>query len=153
MTVDLRVATAADVAAIARLRAEWSSDLTDDSFADRIAEWMQSDGERRTTWLATVDRTEVGLGSLFEYRRMPKPNAPNVSWGYVANMYVRPGWRNQGIGSALLQALIDEAESRGYVRVVLSPSPQARGLYERHGFVVPDASLPDDALLVRVLGG
>jgi len=151
--VHVRVAAIADADAVAHLRAEWSADRTDPSFAARIADWMRSEGDRRTTWLACVGDIAVGLGSLFEYRRMPKPREPDVCWGYIGNMFVRPAWRGRGIGAALLRALIAEADARGYVRIVLSPSPRARSLYERHGFVVPDASLPDDALLVRTTGG
>ena len=151
--VHVRVAAIADADAVAQLRAEWSADLTDPSFAARIADWMHAEGDRRTTWLAFAGDVAVGLGSLFEYRRMPKPREPDVCWGYIGNMFVRPAWRGRGIGAALLRALIAEADVRGYVRIVLSPSPRARSLYERHGFVVPDASLPDDALLVRTPGG
>lgn len=48
---------------------------------------------------------------------------------------VVPGWEGRGIGSALLERLLDQARSR-YRRVVLSArlgNPAVR-LYERHGF-------------------
>jgi GNAT superfamily N-acetyltransferase len=87
--------------------------------------------------------------SLFEYRRMPRPGRPDSRWGYLSNMFVRDEFRNHGLGSALLSAVIAVAEERGYARVLLSPSERAVGFYERAGFVVPDAAAGGDRLLVR----
>jgi GNAT superfamily N-acetyltransferase len=44
----------------------------------------------------------VGMASMFEYRRMPRPRRPDSRTGYVSNMFVREDVRNRGIGSALL---------------------------------------------------
>ncbi|MGI9405683.1 MAG: GNAT family N-acetyltransferase [Hyphomicrobiaceae bacterium] len=51
---------------------------------------------------------------------------------------VMPEARGQGIGSALLEAIVLEAYRRGkgHVRLdVIDSNPRARALYERHGFV------------------
>ncbi len=52
-------------------------------------------------------------------------------------------YRDQGIGSLLLRALLAYADERDYVRVVLRPSQRAIPFYERLGFSA------DDSLLVR----
>ena len=64
-------------------------------------------------------------------------------------MFVREGLRDRGIGSALLSAVITAADERGYARLVLSPSERALPFYRRAGFVVPDAAVGDNRLLVR----
>jgi GNAT superfamily N-acetyltransferase len=122
-------------------------------FADRMAAWLSAEGDRRTTWLAELGGVPVGLTSLFEYRRMPRPGRPDSSWGYLGNMFVREEARDRGIGTALLRAVIAAAEERGYARLVLSPTERAVAFYRRAGFVVPDERAGGDRLLVRPATG
>jgi GNAT superfamily N-acetyltransferase len=152
--LSIRVAEPKDVGALAELRAAWGIDQPDDpGFQNEMASWIAAEGDRRTTWLATISRDAVGMASLFEYRRMPRPGRPDSRWGYVSNMFVRDEFRNRGIGAALLTAVISAADERGYVRLVLSPSQESVRFYERAGFTVPDHSIGDDRLLVRVARG
>jgi GNAT superfamily N-acetyltransferase len=146
----VRVADEEDVGALAALRALWTADAGEDpAFDDRLAAWLAVEGDRRTTWLATLAGTAVGMASLFEYRRMPRPGRPDSRWGYVSNMFVREGARNRGIGSALMATIIATAEERNYARLVLSPSERALPFYRRAGFIVPDDAADGDRLLVR----
>ena len=147
--VVVRVTGEDDVAAIASLRAQWSAAEGDVGFSERMAAWIAAEGHRRTIWLALLDGAPVGMASVFEYRRMPRPGRPDSRWGYVSNMYVREGMRDRGIGSALLAAILKAASDRGYARLVLSPSERALPLYSRAGFVVPDEAAGHDRLLVR----
>jgi GNAT superfamily N-acetyltransferase len=148
--VRIRVAGINDAKALAGLRASWTPDLqADDDFSARFAAWLAAEGERRTTWLALVDGRPAGMASLFEYRRMPRPDRLDSRWGYVSNMFVLEPFRNRGIGTALLNAIIGAAEDRDYARLVLSPSDEALGLYRRMGFIVPDERVSGDRLLVR----
>ncbi len=51
---------------------------------------------------------------------------------------VDDGARGKGVGTALLDAICDEARKRGYPSVrldVIDTNPRARALYERQGFV------------------
>ena len=134
----VRVAGATDMAAVASLRLAWGDgDHTGDhpDFERDLAEWIADEGDRRTIWLAELDNTPVGLATLYEFRRMPRPGRMDSRWGYVGNMFVREGQRNRGIGTALIHAVIGEAQARGYVRVVLSPTPRSVPFYRRAGFV------------------
>jgi GNAT superfamily N-acetyltransferase len=148
--VVVRVAGADDVAAIAGLRSLWSTGARSDAdFERRMDDWLALEGARRTVWLAALADTPVGMASMLEYRRMPRPGRPDSRWGYVSNMFVREEHRNRGIGSALLTAIVAAADERGYARLVLSPSARARPFYRRAGFVVPDDAAGDHRLLVR----
>ena len=63
-----------DVGAVATLRSQWSASVESDAaFAQRINDWLASERERRTTWLARIDDVPVGMASMLEYRRMPPP--------------------------------------------------------------------------------
>jgi GNAT superfamily N-acetyltransferase len=146
----VRVASARDAGAIAELRALWSAGaVAGPAFVREVADWLAEEGDRRTTWLAERDGAAVGLASLFEYRRMPKPGRPASRWGYVSNMFVREEARNRGVGSALLDAVIATADERAYARLVLSPAERALPFYLRAGFHVPGEAAGNDRLLVR----
>ncbi len=57
--------------------------------------------------------------------------------GYLAELYVVPDLRGQGIGRALLRAVIDDSRDRGATYLFLGTSDDdhaARGLYESEGF-------------------
>lgn len=149
LTFEVRVAGRDDDSALARLRSVWTGVEGDSAFEERFSEWLSAEGERRSTWLAWVGADPIGMASLFEYRRMPRPRRPDSRWGYLSNMFVRDEFRNRGVGSALLAAIITTAEERAYARLVLSPSERAIRFYERAGFIVPDDSLDGDRLLVR----
>jgi GNAT superfamily N-acetyltransferase len=152
--VVVRIADAADTYAIASLRSLWSAGVAeeDPDFEARIGAWLVGEGDRRTTWLATHGDSPVGMASLFEYRRMPRPGVPDSRWGYVSNvsnLFVCEGVRNRGIGSALLTHIVAAADERDYARLVLSPSAMALPFFQRAGFIVPDERAGGDRLLVR----
>lgn len=53
----------------------------------------------------------------------------------IGCMAVLPAWRGRGIGSALLAALIEEAQRRRWPRLDLQAPPAALDFYARHGFL------------------
>lgn len=55
--------------------------------------------------------------------------------GHIGRMAVAKTHRGSGVGSRILQALIEAARSRGDREVVLSAQTHATGFYRRHGFV------------------
>ncbi len=151
--VVVRVAGTGDAEAIASLRALWLAGTPADAdLEQRMAAWIAAEGDRRMTWLATAGESPVGMASLFEYRRMPRPGQGESRWGYVSNVFVREDVRNRGVGSALLAALIAAADARGYVRLVLSPQERALPFFRRAGFVFAGEAAGDHRLLVRRLG-
>jgi predicted GNAT family N-acyltransferase len=55
--------------------------------------------------------------------------------GHIGRMAVLESWRGQGVGSALLVALLRLARDRGIRRVRLNAQSRAVAFYARHGFV------------------
>jgi GNAT superfamily N-acetyltransferase len=143
----IRRAKDADVAALARLRREWThewSGTADDAgFGERFAAWFAQEAARRVTWLAEADGQAVGMVNLTVFERMPQPGRPPSRWGYLANAFVLVAYRDRGIGGLLLDALLSYADGHGFARVVLNPSERAIPLYQRAGF------RPASALQVR----
>ncbi len=75
--------------------------------------------------------------------------------GHVGRMAVAAAWRGQGVGSALLQALIERARDLGHAQVVLNAQVHAAGFYARHGFVqqggvFDDAGIPHVEMVRRL---
>jgi len=56
--------------------------------------------------------------------------------GHIGRMAVRKPGRGNGIGGALLQALMAQAKARGDQVVALSAQTHAAPFYERHGFSI-----------------
>jgi GNAT superfamily N-acetyltransferase len=145
----IRTAGIGDGLALAELRRSWIAEqhgpVDDDGFEARFLDWYEGEFDRRVSWLAEVDGAPVGMMNLAVFDRMPQPGRDAGTWGYLANAFVLAAYRDRGIGSLLLRALLAHADNEGYVRVVLRPSQRALPFYERLGF------RPDDGLLVRHL--
>jgi predicted GNAT family N-acyltransferase len=63
--------------------------------------------------------------------------------GHIGRMAVLPAYRGQGVGSAVLEALLDVARQQHYAEVFLHAQVSAIAFYERHGFVVYGAEFMD----------
>ena len=55
--------------------------------------------------------------------------------GRIGRMAVLPAARGQGVGGAILQGLVEEAQRRGLRTIYLAAQLHARSFYARHGFV------------------
>ncbi|RAK56678.1 GNAT family N-acetyltransferase [Phenylobacterium deserti] len=79
-----------------------------------------SDG--RVTLVAEgADGTVLGYGDL-------------EADGHIDHLYAHPAAAGTGVGSALLQALVEQARAWGATRLYVEASELARGLFERQGF-------------------
>jgi GNAT superfamily N-acetyltransferase len=58
--------------------------------------------------------------------------------GYIADLFVVPAWRGQGIGKALVRAMVEHPDIAG-LQVVLLRSTDARSLYAQFGFAAVPA--------------
>jgi len=63
--------------------------------------------------------------------------------GHIGRMAVVSSARGQGVGSALLTALMSEARRRGHASAVLSAQTHAVEFYRRHGYAVQGGEYDD----------
>ena len=74
--------------------------------------------------------------------------------GHIGRMAVSREARGQGVGGAILEALVEAARERGDREVVLNAQVRAMGFYRAHGFVeegpeFDDAGIPHRAMRRR----
>lgn len=141
--MDIRRAGSRDLLALLTLRASWRETAVTDDYAVDFDAWFHREGNQRWWWLAEDPAgVAVGMVNMKIFDRMPVPGGSSGRWGYLANLFVEPSYRNGGVGARLIAALMATSRDEGLARVVLSPSEQSKPLYRRAGF------LPVDVLLV-----
>lgn len=139
----VRVATAADLPALAHCRERWAAEWADPRsrpegpdprFVDALSRWWEDTEGHRHTWLAFDAEAPVGMASLLEHERMPWPHRPSGRWGYVAQVWVEPARRRRGVARALMDELAGWGAARGPERLLVNPSEQSRQFYAASGF-------------------
>jgi GNAT superfamily N-acetyltransferase len=135
----VRIAGAADLAVVARLRWTWNEEqagaaIDDDGFEASFVAWCRAEGARRTFFLVEVDGVAVGMANVMRYDRMPSAGRASGHWGYVGNVFVLADHRNAGIGRALMDEVIVWAWVEGMDHLRLAPSPLSATFYDRLGF-------------------
>jgi GNAT superfamily N-acetyltransferase len=113
-----------------------------------------------TTWGRTGDIAMVAViqptGTLTGCAWGRLFDADDKGYGYIdddtpeLSIAVNPGFRNQGIGTKLLQALIDEYRKTGYSKLSLSVHKNNPGLrlYYREGFKI--YAEKEDSLILQL---
>ncbi|GHH79267.1 N-acetyltransferase [Kitasatospora indigofera] len=139
---EIRPASAADVEAVAELRAEvLRADLERLGRYDeqRVRQRLRDAFAPAHTWVIEVGGAFAGCVSL-------RP-AEDAHW--LEHFYLAAHLQGSGIGTAVLRGLLERCDRVGtLVRLnVLQGSP-ARRLYERHGFT-PESEDPVDVFMVR----
>ncbi|MEJ3404405.1 ribosomal protein S18-alanine N-acetyltransferase [Rathayibacter sp. YIM 133350] len=152
MSRQLRRAHPSDLDAIMAIE---TSTFTTDAWS---REAMLSDLESPHTYYLVVVVVDVDVpAAVVGYAGLLAPEAAGE--GDVQTIAVHPSARGEGLGRALMLALIDEARRRGAEHVFLevrADNPVARALYESLGFsqiaVRPHYYQPDDvdAIVMRL---
>ena len=102
-----------------------------------VDEW-DNDDEHALHLIASLDGNAIGTARL-----TPK--------GTIGRMAVLKSFRSQGVGSAMLDRLIEVAKQSKFERVTLNSQRSAEGFYAEHGFIAQgnefmDAGIPHIAM-------
>jgi ribosomal protein S18 acetylase RimI-like enzyme len=133
----IRATVPADVAELLPLMREFyaGEELPfDGSVLRRALAELWSEPLHGGAWIARAGEDAVGYGVLccgfsLEYRGRD---------AFVDELYVRPAWRDRGIGNRLLDAMESRCREQGIVALHLEvdhDNPDGRRLYTRRGFV------------------
>ena len=132
--VAIRLATAADVPALAALYAAAFRAVGPAHYdAVQVEAWAGFAAESRFrpfvldphTFVAHDTDTTTGFAGLKDD-------------GHVTALYVHPHWMRVGIGSALMRAVVGHAERRGLGRLYTEASEFSRPLFARFGFTLDE---------------
>jgi predicted GNAT family N-acyltransferase len=105
-------------------------------------EWDDMDGGCRHALALSLNGDAIGCGRIL----------PN---GHIGRIAVLPQWRNQRVGTAIMEALLDEARERGYKQVDVHSQVQAVPFYHIFGFVeygkeFMDAGMPHRKMKLKL---
>ncbi|MEU7899234.1 GNAT family N-acetyltransferase [Nonomuraea sp. NPDC049152] len=142
MEWELRSAEAADVEAIAELRATvMRPDL------ERLGRFDEHRVRQRLRDSFSPQHTSVIVAAGAFAGSVTVRPAEDGRW--LEHFYLAPGLQGRGIGSAVLRTLLKRIDADGvFVRLNVLQGCAARRLYERHGFTV-EAQDPIDVFMVR----
>ncbi|GAB3937359.1 GNAT family N-acetyltransferase [Micromonospora vulcania] len=139
---ELRPASAADVEAVAELRAVvLRADLERLGRYDeqRVRQRLRDRFVPAHTWMIEVGGAFAGCVAL-------RP-AEDAHW--LEHFYLSPHLQGSGIGTAVLRGLLEQCDRDGtLIRLQVLRGSAAQRLYERHGFTV-DIEEPVDVFMVR----
>ncbi len=139
----LRLATKDDIQQIVELRIKFLKEVRIDAPTDGLDEYREvmsnylkkemSSGNF-IAWLAITNNEIIATSGLITIQRQPQLWNMSGQEVYIMNMYTKPEWRRKGIGTAILEKLIDEARNRGVEAIKLHATPMGKALYEKRGF-------------------
>jgi GNAT superfamily N-acetyltransferase len=124
----VRIATMADVAALAALR---------DIGADQLpafSGWVAAHTETHLPFVAELDGQVIGAAWLLIAERVPGNASPERHYGDIQSVMVREEHRGRGVGAALTAAILTEARTRGLEHVTVHSGRRAVDFYRRNGF-------------------
>lgn len=140
MAIEIRESTPADTAELAKLR--WRDHFErrsepDDGLDDYVCGftgWWEGRDDFHAV-VAVDGQRVVGMGFLALAGRVPVPGAMDRRTGDIQSVYVLPEYRNQGIGSMVVRALVELGREHGCSRVTVHSGSRAIPVYERAGFL------------------
>lgn len=141
--MDFRIATESDLDALAQMR--WDFRLEESlgtpvhnrqSFLEACTAFLRQGlaSRRWVYWVAVYEGTIVSHVFVQLIDKVPKPNRLDDGFGYVTNVYTRPAYRGQGIGSELMAHVIEWARAQDLECLHVGPSDASVRFYERAGF-------------------
>jgi GNAT superfamily N-acetyltransferase len=146
---EFRKATLGDIEALARTRVRFLCDGRDDlphlrkKLLENNVEFFLSamSDDSFIAWVAVYNGEIIATSGLTIYNIPPNRVCPTGKVAYLSNMFTISEYRRQGIGSKLLDLIMDEARSYGCERVILNATSLGRGLYEKYGFMHSEDSM------------
>lgn len=109
---------------------------TFDEFSGRFDSFLREAlaSGRWFVWVAEADKEIVSHIYVFVVPKVPRPSMASDAWGYVTNVYSEDSHRGHGVGSRLLQAVIEWALEQRLELLIVWPSEDSVAFYERAGF-------------------
>ncbi len=137
-----RLATAADHDVVVAMLHELVLELGPSESAEKLRKRLDEDirlalaSPTVRIFLSVIDGAPIGLGRVDVLTHDPIFRLrDDHRCGYIDQMYVRPEYRNHGIGQELLGLCEDWLRDEGIGHVLLHAAPRAVRFYEREGYL------------------
>lgn len=85
-------------------------------------------------WVAEDNDKIVSHVFIHIINNIPSPNRLINKWGYLTNSYTKKPYRNQGVGSKLIEYAIKDVKSNDIETLIVWPSDKSFQFYKRSGF-------------------
>lgn len=93
-------------------------------------------------WVAEVDKSIVSHMYLQLIHKVPRPGkSADPYYGYVTNVYTRPAFRSQGIGTEIHLAMEKWSKENAVEFLILWPSSTSVQFYEKNGFAPSEEAM------------
>ena len=139
--VKFRIAINKDVQELAEMRWDFRTEdhdasIAKDDFLAYCTDFLRAGLEsgRWVYWVAEIEGMILSHIFIQKIRKVPKPNCLEEHFAYLTNVYTRPAYRNQGIGSKLLTHVLAWAEAQDLEALLVWPSENSKEFYRRSGF-------------------
>jgi len=122
-------------------------EVTDEFFTARLTEVQTDKYQRMLVLESQKTKTIVGTGSLIVE---PKFIHETGLVGHVEDIVIEETLRGHGLGSIVLQRLLELAQGAGCYKCILDTKEKNVGFYEKHGFKLKDVMMAryfDDDLI------
>lgn len=141
----VRRAVPSDADELAQLRYAFRSERRPpteppDAFFERCTGWMRPRLDIDSPWsvfVAERDGRIVGNVWVQIVEKIPNPGPEAELHAYLSNFFIVPRERNTGLGTRLLNVVLEHCRTRSVDTVFLWPSERSRPLYHRFGFEPP----------------
>lgn len=138
----IRLATSADLNALAAMRYRFRSELgstneTKSRFVRRFTSWMRarlnSSSPTWRCWVLDDGKQLLGHVCVQLFEKMPNPVDEPEGHAYLTNFYVVPEMRSHGLGRRLLNQALSWCHTQEVDAIILWASPGSKSLYRRCG--------------------
>jgi len=85
-------------------------------------------------WIADDNGRIVSHIYIILTNKIPKPGKINPKWGRLSSVRTIPEYRNQGVGSTLMDKVTTWSREQNLEELVVWPSARSVSFYERAGF-------------------
>lgn len=142
--MEIRLAEIKDIPQLIKMRWDFTIEYDEskrtasyESFVKECQSFLEQaiNGEQWYIWVAEENETIVSHIYIEVIQKVPRPGRITYPFAYMTNVYTIPEYRNKGIGSALLQTINEWIKENKYEFVIVWPSEDSNGYYEKNGYV------------------
>ena len=138
--MEIRIADKEDIDLMMSSRLEMLKEVNDlvadyqysDSFVEDSRRYFL-DGDQTTVLALDAERV-IGCATICYITIMPTFSHPTGKRAHLMNVYTAKEYRGQGIGTKMVNMLIEDAWNRGTTEISLDATESGRPLYKKCGF-------------------